>query len=134
MTDHASPPPMTHEYPPHPLSNTLRVGVVTLVCLLCGEWIWWHSQRYSGQTGLVLSLVGVLPWLIIVPSLWRAKRTRHVAATLLLSPYLAYGLMDWVANPGAKGYALGLVLIATTLFITVIAYLRLSRPRSQAPT
>jgi uncharacterized membrane protein len=118
----------------HPFSHALHRSVIALVCLLCADWIWWHSQRYSGQTALVFSLVGVLPWLLMLPSLWRGQRTQHVAATLLLSPYLAYGLMDWVANPGAKGYALSLVLIATALFMAVIVYLRLSRPMPLAPT
>ena len=118
----------------HPLSKSLHRAVIGWVILLCADWVGWHSQRYSGQTGLILSLCGILPWLALLPSLWRGERRRLVASTLLLSPYLAYGLMDWVANPGAKGYALSLVLIAAALFMTVIVYLRLSQPRSQALT
>jgi uncharacterized membrane protein len=80
---------------------------------------------------LILCL-GVLPWLAIAPSLWRGDRRRHAWATLLTAPYLAYGMMEILANPGARTYAAGLVLSAFLLFVALTAFLRLSRPRAPA--
>ena len=55
-------------------------------------------------------------------------------ATLLTAPYLGYGLMEVLANPGARLYAGALVLVAFATFVALLASLRLSPPPAAAPT
>ena len=108
--------------------------VALLELLLVADFTLWHASRFSTGTATRLIALGVLPWAVLAPGLWRGDRIRHVWATLLAAPYLCYGIMEVLANPGARGYAGGLVLITCALFIALVAYLRVSRPRAPAPT
>jgi uncharacterized membrane protein len=111
-----------------------RNAAVALVGLLCVLFIAWHGARYSAPTAAVASTIGVLPWLVMLPSLWRGDRQRYVVATLLTVPYLGYGLMEVLANPGARRYAGALVLVAFATFVALLASLRVSRPSTAGPT
>ena len=111
-----------------------RHCVALFELLLVGDFALWHALRFSAATATLLVTLGVLPWLAIAPALWRGDRRRHVWATLLTAPYLGYGLMEVLANPGARGYAASLVMLAFALFVALVAFLRVSRPRTPAPT
>jgi uncharacterized membrane protein len=116
---------------------TLRAAggaVAILISLLCALFVAWHGARYSTPTATLAGALGVAPWLAIAPGLWRGDRRRYLVATLLTVPYLAYGLMEVLANPGARRYAGALVLLAFALFVALLAFLRLSRPATAAPT
>jgi uncharacterized membrane protein len=108
--------------------------VALLELLLVTDFTLWHALRFSTATAAMLIVLGVLPWAVLAPGLWRGNRRRHVWATLLAAPYLGYGIMDVLANPGARRYAGGLVLITCALFIALVAFLRVSRPPAPAPT
>ena len=90
--------------------------VAALVVALCALFAVWHLARYSAPTAALACLLGVAPWLVILPGLWRGDRRRHIVATLLTVPYLAYGLMEVLANPGARLYAGALVLLAMWIY------------------
>ena len=47
-------------------------------------------------------------------------------APLVLAPYLAYGLMEWMANPGARPFALATLATMFVAFASIIAWLRAS--------
>ena len=108
--------------------------VALLELLLVMDFGIWHALRFSVATAGLLIALGVLPWVLLAPGLWRGDRLRHVWATLLVAPYLCYGIMEVLANPGARPYAGGLVLIACALFTALVAFLRVSRRRAPAPT
>jgi uncharacterized membrane protein len=111
-----------------------RYAVAALMALLCATFVLWHAARFSAATAALASALGVAPWAAIGPSLWRGDRRRHAAATLLTAPYLGYGLMELLANPGARYYAAALALLAFALFVALTAFLRISRPPAAAPT
>jgi uncharacterized membrane protein len=111
-----------------------RNAVAGLVGLLCALFVIWHVARYGAATAAVACAIGVLPWVAVLPGLWRGDRQRHIVATLLTAPYLGYGLMEVLANPGARLYAGALVLVAFATFVALLASLRLSRPATAAPT
>ncbi len=108
--------------------------VALLELLLVADFTLWHASRFSAGTAGLLIALGVLPWASLAPGLWRGERRRHVWATLLVAPYLCYGIMEVLANPGARRYAGGLILITGALFVALVGFLRVSRPRAPAPT
>jgi len=110
-----------------------RGAVVTLVGVLCALFAAWHIARYRAPTAALACALGIIPWLALLPGLWRGDRQTHVAATLLTVPYLGYGLMEVLANPGARLYAGGLVLVAFAVFVALLASLRVIRPSTAAP-
>ncbi len=116
---------------PAPVLRTARNVVAALVVMLCALFVLWHAARFSTPTAALAGALGVAPWLAIGPSLWRGRR--QAAATLLTAPYLGYGLMELLANPGARPWAASLVLAAGALFVALIASLRLSRRSAAAP-
>jgi uncharacterized membrane protein len=111
-----------------------RNAVTVLIVALCAVFVLWHAARFSAPTAALAAALGVAPWLAIGPSLWRGDRARHSAAALLTAPYLGYGLMELLANPGARLYAAALALLAFAVCVALIAFLRLSRPSAAAPT
>ena len=111
-----------------------RDAIAALVVLLCGLFVLWHAARYSAPTAILACVLGVTPWLLVGPGLWRGDRQRHIAATLLTVPYVGYGLMEVLANPGVRVYAGALVLLAFALFVALLARLRLSRRSAAAPS
>jgi uncharacterized membrane protein len=111
-----------------------RNAAAVLIALLCALFVCWHAARYSAPTAALASALGVTPWLAIGPSLWRGSRHGLVAATLLTVPYLGYGLMEVLANPGVRLYAGALVLLAFALFVALLACLRVNRPSAAAPS
>ena len=113
--------------------RTARNAVAVLIGLLCAVFALWHASRYSTATAALACVLGITPWLVIGPSLWRGNQRRHIVATLLTAPYLGYGLMEVFANPGASAYAGATVLLAFALFVALLARLRLSRPSIAAP-
>lgn len=110
-----------------------RNAVAVLELLLIADFALWHALRYSPPTAALLIALAVIPWLAIAPSLWRGNRRRHAWATLLTAPYLGYGLMEMLANRGARVWAGVLVLAAFVLFVALTAFLRISRPPARAP-
>jgi uncharacterized membrane protein len=106
-------------------------GVTGLLVL---ELAAWAFLRYRPATAALLFVIGAGPWLLLLPRLARGDRRGTLWAVLLTSPYLAYGLMEMLANPGAKLLAAGQVFLAFALFVAAIAHLRLSRPIAEVPT
>jgi len=106
--------------------SSRALGGLTL--LLIAELGAWAFLRYRPQTAALLFTVGALPWLVLLPRLTRGDRRGALWAVLLTAPYLAYGLMEILANPGARALAAAQVLLSFAVFVASIAHLRLSRP------
>jgi uncharacterized membrane protein len=109
------------------MNRSARVlgGVTLLLVLELGAWAF---LRYRLLTATLLFGVGAIPWLLLLPRLVRGDRRSTLWAVLLTAPYLAYGMMEILANPGARALAALQVLLSFTLFVAAIAHLRLSRP------
>lgn len=103
------------------ISLALLAGLIALV-------IAWHvvpsvTPRSAG-IGLALSLPLWLP----LPGIWRANRRTFAWATLCVIPYFVIGTTEAVANPASRGWAGACLALSLALFVTLIAYLRLTRP------
>lgn len=115
-------------------ADTARRAVLALVALLCGVMIAWHVDRYSPRTAAFVIALALVPWLGPLRGLLRGERRTYAATTLLTLPYLAYGVMESLANPGARGFAGATVFTSFALFVAIVAYLRVSRPAAPAPS
>ena len=74
------------------------------------------------------------PWLLALRPLVRGRPDAYLGALLLTTPYLGYGLMELVANPGARAMAAATVFVSFALAVGFTACLRLSRRAAAAPT
>jgi uncharacterized membrane protein len=119
---------------PTDAARLARAILLALATALCAVFVLWHALRYSPATAALASVIGVTPWLLLAPGLWRGRRESHAAALLLASPYLAYGLTEVLANPGARPFAGASVLLAFGIAVASLAYQRLTQPRAAAPT
>ena len=79
---------------------------------------------------LVLLLVG--PLLVALPGLLRGRRRTFAWATLCVTPHFIYALTEIVANPAIRPLAAMMFGLSLGLVVTLIAYLRLTRPRNTA--
>jgi uncharacterized membrane protein len=79
---------------------------------------------------LVLLLVG--PLLVALPGLLRGRRRTFAWATLCVTPHFIYALTEIVANPTIRPLAAMMFGLSLGLVVTLIAYLRLTRPRNAA--
>jgi uncharacterized membrane protein len=109
------------------MSRSAQILTGTVV-LLIAELAAWALLRFQWSTAAVLFPPCALPWVLLLPGLSRGNRRSALWAVLLVSPYLAYGLMEILANPGARSLAAAQVLLSFAVFVAAIAHLRLSRP------
>lgn len=93
----------------------------------------WHALRFSARTAVLACALALLPWLPLLPGLWRAHRNSQALGLLLTTPYLTYGLMEVLANPGARPLAAATVLLAFAAAVAYAACLRLSRAAAATP-
>lgn len=111
----------------------MRYLAVAFAILLMGEFAGWHLLRYHVKTAVLISVLGALPWTLLLRDLWCGRRARYVTATLWIAPYLAYGVMELLANPRDRLLAIGCIVLAMALFLTITQFLRLSRPVPPTP-
>ena len=78
----------------------------------------------------LLLLVLVAPLLAALPGLLRGRRRTFAWATLCLTPHFVYALTEIVANPAVRPLAATMFGLSLGLVVTLIAYLRLTRPGS----
>lgn len=100
---------------------------------LLATFVLWHALRFSPRTALLVSLLAALPWLPLLRGLWRARRNAQALGLLLTTPYLGYGLMEVLANPGSRAFAGSTVLLAFVAAAAFAACLRLSPVAAAAP-
>ncbi len=106
----------------------MLASLVTLMLLFA--WLVWLSLPGSGRPELITAIILTLPLAIPLPWLWRRSRYAGVCATFLLTPYLTFAVMEITVNPAMRlPGGLVLLMILVTL-ITVVGWLRTSRPRA----
>ena len=107
-------------------SDGPRRVALALTVLLVAVLIGWHVARLSSTAALIACVITVGPWLLTLPGLLAPRRRGYQAAAILTSPYIVYGLMDTLANQGARVYAGATVLVAFALFVALVHALRAS--------
>lgn len=103
-----------------------QAAVVTMSALIVVILGW---SLTSGITTLRvgIAIAVTLPLIGFLPALLRRRRRGYAALTLCLVPYLVGALTELVANPTARIWAAGTLLLAFALFVLAILYLRLTR-------
>lgn len=102
--------------------------LVTWLMLLgvLGAWwltgLGWPPPALSLAPGLLL-----LPLVAILPPILNGSQRACAAATLLLLPYLGWGLTEAVANPAARHFAAATVFTSLACFAGVVLWLRVLR-------
>jgi len=108
------------------LSNA-RTAALGSLAALAGVLVLWHLARYSSGAAAVALGVTLAPLALPLYGLLARSRRTCVVATLVVAPYFAYAIMEALANPGARSFAIATLGAASLLFLSLIAYLRVSR-------
>jgi uncharacterized membrane protein len=102
---------------------TLSV-LAALIVLVLG---WQLSNGFGIARGVLAALL-VTPLLLPLRGLIRGDRRTHAWATLCVIPYFILGVTEAIANPQQRIWAGLCLLLALTLFVSLIGYLRVTRP------
>jgi uncharacterized membrane protein len=106
------------------LASLLLLAITSIACVV-SDW--------SGTPSAVLAAVLIPPLLFPLAGIARGDRRTHAWATLCVVPAFVYGLTEVVANPGARLLAALVLGASLLLFFSLVAYLRVTRPRPQLP-
>jgi uncharacterized membrane protein len=98
-----------------------------LLVVLVGGAIRWIGADVTGPR-IALALLVLVPALLPLHGLWTRNRRTYAWGTLCLIPYIVLGITELIANPQARSWATGCLLLSFGTFIALIAYLRVSRP------
>jgi uncharacterized membrane protein len=114
------------------MSNRLELCVRNLVLLGTTALliaIWWRvlsAGMSVGKMGWAIACTSPL-W-IALPWLARQSRKAYATLTLCVIPYLIVGITEAIANPLWRAWAALVLCVSFLLFVSLIAYLRVTRP------
>lgn len=102
-----------------------------LLCwlLLLGVLVaWWlTSIDWPPRGGALAGALLVLPLAAVLPAMLRGAQKTSAAASLLLIPYIGWGLTEAIANPDSRLLAAATVFAGTASFGALIVWLRVLR-------
>jgi uncharacterized membrane protein len=99
------------------------VPLVALLAVLAS----WHALRLSAGTAVLATALCTAPWLLLLPGLLARRATARGLAILLTLPYLAYAVMELLANPAVHGFATATLALALALFVALAMTFRQNR-------
>jgi uncharacterized membrane protein len=99
-----------------PASRRLCASLSLGLALVWGLWHGWLSPPPAAI--LTVSLLGILPLVALMPGVLAGNRTATGLLGFLALLYLAYGLMELVANPGARPLAVLGSLLSVALLVS----------------
>jgi uncharacterized membrane protein len=109
------------------LARRLRLAVMTTVSALIVVLVWWRLVNGLSAGDVVLVAALTLPLWIALPRLLAGHRRTYAWMTLAVTPFLVLAVTEAVANPTARLWAALCLFVAFTLFVMLVAYLRLTR-------
>lgn len=109
------------------LTSRVHLWAVAAVAALASCVAAWIVVGASAPAALVFGSLAVVPLLVLLAALVRKRRRAFAAGTLCLIPYLVLALTELIANPAARVWAAGTLILAFAAFVACIAYLRVSR-------
>jgi uncharacterized membrane protein len=101
---------------------TLATAAVLAVCVAAASL---RSAPWPANLGWTIALL--LPVAAPIPGIVRGIRRTYAWATLCVAPYFIYGITEVIANPAVRGAAAAILFASFAWFVTLVAYLRLSR-------
>lgn len=96
--------------------------------MLIGLLAAWIAVGGLSTPRLLFAAGATLPLWLLLPALTRGHRRSYAAMSLCVVPYLVVALTELVANPAARPWASVMLSLSFTLFVLLVAYLRLTRP------
>jgi uncharacterized membrane protein len=102
------------------LERNARSAALGSLIALTGILVLWHVSRYSAATAALALAVTLGPLVLPLYGLLARARRACVLGTLVVAPYLAYSIMEALANPGARSFAIA-TLGAASLLLSVPA-------------
>ena len=100
----------------------LATAAVLAVCVAAASL---RSAPWPANLGWTIALL--LPVAAPIPGIVRGIRRTYAWATLCVAPYFVYGITEVIANPAVRGAAAAILFASFAWFVTLVAYLRLSR-------
>jgi len=114
------------------MSNRLELWVRNLVLLGTTALviaIWWRLFSAGISVGKIgWAIACTSPLWIALPWLARQSRKAYATLTLCAIPYLILGITEAIANPPWRVWAAFVLCVSFFLFVSLIAYLRVTRP------
>lgn len=110
-------------------ANALRLFTLVLMGALIVLVLCWTLKSGMSVTRFVLATFLTLPLWAPLPGLIRRDRRTYAWATLCLIPYFVLGLTESIANPQGRFWSGTSLALALLLFVGLIGYLRVTRPR-----
>ena len=110
------------------MRNVVLLG--TMALLLAIGWRVFAAGVSVGSLGWAIACTSPL-W-IPLPWLLRQSRKAYAAFTLCVIPYLILGITEAIASPPWRLWAAFVLCVAFLLFVSLIAYLRVTRPAATA--
>lgn len=111
--------------------NQATLGKILVICwllLLLALAGWWAGSLVWPPSAIkILAGTLILPLAIILPPVLRGSEKASATGTLLLIPYMGWGLTEAVANPDARGLAAFSTFTAMACFAVLILWLRALR-------
>lgn len=105
------------------LANVAMLAVcVAIACLRTGTFPY----------NLVLATALIAPLALPLPGIIRHRRRTFAWATLCVTPYFVYGMTEVIANPRVRVLAGAILIASLALFVSLVAYLRLTPPPAPA--
>jgi uncharacterized membrane protein len=108
-------------------AKRLRLAVLISFAVLAVAVAATTLQTAALPDGLWLGLLLLLPLLLPLPGLLRRTRRTYAWATLVLAPYIIYGLTELIANPAARPGAALILFASLASFVSLVGYLRVTR-------
>ena len=110
-----------------PLARKVQLFTIALDVALIVLVIAWQLTEGVTVNKLLLGIGLTLPLIAPLVGLWRANRRTFAWTTLCVIPYFVIGITEAVARPDSRAWTGSCLLLALTLFVTLIAYIRLTR-------
>lgn len=103
-------------------AGVLAAAAVLAACVVAAAL---RSSPWPASLGWTIALL--LPVAAPLPGIVRGNRRTYAWATLCVAPYFVYGITEVIANPAVRGAAAAILFASLAWFVTLVAYLRLSR-------
>jgi len=109
------------------LARKVQLFTIALDIALIVLVIAWQLTDGVTVPRLLLGVALTLPLLAPLVGLYRANRRTFAWTTLCVIPYFVIGITEAVARPDSRAWTGSCLLLALTLFVALIAYIRLTR-------
>jgi uncharacterized membrane protein len=112
----------------HSLSRRWRLLALILMGTLVALIFAWQLLPSASARGVFNSVLLCIPVLLPLYGVARSHRYTYRWATLCVMPYIVVGLTEVIANPTARAWSAAMLVVSLALFVSLIGFLRVSKP------